>query len=183
MSVTGPRSEIGLPGTDNVIEAAKLIVRFGLRDEVNYKDKNGSNILLYVTEYYDHPKLIDLIEYLIASGVGIKEKDKFGWTALHNVCRYYPHTNLIDIVRLLIEKGADVNAKNNDNRRTALHFVCRYYPHDNLIDIVRLLIEKGADVNAKTTKGNSPIQLLQFNEKISNPTPFIDLLVEHGAAI
>ena len=82
---------------------------------------------MFVGQYYDHPKLIEVIRLLIHSGVDINAQNNRQWDVLHIVCSHYQRENLIDIVRLLIQSGVNVQSKTNDNWN-ALLLVCNY-PH------------------------------------------------------
>lgn len=113
---------------------------------------------------------VEVVELLISAGAKVKAKENGGKSPLH--C-----TNSVEVAELLIKAGADVNAK-DDNGRSPLF--SHTLPNSNSKKIIKFLIKKGADVNAKANDGNTLLHLLAHH---SSANSLIELLIKHGADV
>lgn len=98
---------------------------------VNAKDKNGWNALMYAS-YYGHT---DIASSLISDGANVNAKTNEGVTAL----MWASAEGNADVVRVLINAKADVNAKNKKGS-TALSWATTY----GNTEIINLLKRAGA---------------------------------------
>jgi ankyrin repeat protein len=83
---------------------------------MNGKTNEGRNALHVLCLNNSSEKLIDAIQLLIQSGIGVNGKDNDGWNALHFLCRWNSSEKLIDAIQLLIQSGIEVKSENNDAR-------------------------------------------------------------------
>ena len=113
---------------------------------------------------------VEVVELLISAGADVKAKENGGKSPLH--C-----TNSVEVVELLISAGADVNDKNNGGFTPLFSHTL---PNSNSKKIIKLLIKKGADVNAKANDGNTLLHLLAHH---SSANSLIELLIKHGADV
>eukprot|EP00919_Chromeraceae_sp_WS-2016_P000585 GHVR01001498.1.p1 GENE.GHVR01001498.1~~GHVR01001498.1.p1 ORF type:complete len:189 (+),score=16.30 GHVR01001498.1:166-732(+) len=82
---------------------------------------------------------LDMVRYLIESGVDVNARQNDGSTALSEASK----NGLLDVVRILVDKGADVNATQNNGLIDA--------SRKGYWDVVKFLIESGEDVDAIDT--------------------------------
>jgi hypothetical protein len=137
-----------------------------------------NNALLFLCQYYDREKLIDVIRLLLDLNIDVNWMNSEGENALHFVCGDYGKDNLIGIIQLLLDRGIDgdnaiillcalyqkanvidiidnqieVDWKNNKGWN-ALHCACRFQPQTNLHSLVKLLIQNKIEANLLTTGG------------------------------
>ncbi|XP_046439709.1 probable serine/threonine-protein kinase irlC isoform X2 [Daphnia pulex] len=181
-------------GSDKVVEIVGLLIQNGanvnslncegenallIMIDINCQDKNGSNALTKLSEFYQNENLIEIIQLLIQNGIDVNNKINVRWNALTLLCRHYQNTNLIKIIQLLIQTGIDVNCKTNGSWN-ALTLLCRHYKNENLIEIIRLLIQHGIDVNCKTDYGSNALTILCHYYQNGNAIEIIQLLIQHG---
>jgi ankyrin repeat protein len=111
---------------------------------------------------------MDVMTYLVESGLDPNGKWQMDWTPLHIATASGHHK----IVEYLIELGGDINSKVFAGS-SLLHIAAE----EGHVEVVRFLIEKGLDVNYESTQGWSPLLLAEhFGYK-----DVAALLRKHGA--
>ncbi len=82
------------------MDIVDLLIRHDI--QVNCKNEDGENALLFLCQYYSNDNLIDIVQLLIEKDIEIDGRDNNGWNALLYLSLHYSNENLIDIVDLLI---------------------------------------------------------------------------------
>lgn len=124
---------------------------------------------LCLAAMYGH---FSIVECLIKFGVNPSTTTRDYPLPLHCAAS----NNHLKIVELLVRSGADINAVDKDDGATALHKASRH------TEIVNFLCEAGANVNIKTLEGNSPIQYVLFNIRLSvDAKKTVSILNGYGA--
>lgn len=150
--------------------------------DINCRDINGWNALLYLSRHYPSEDLLQIIHLLIDHGIQVDCKNEDGENALLFLCQYYSNDNLIDIIQLLIQQGIDVDCCDH-NGWNALLYLCLHYSNDNLIAIIELLVHHGINVNCTNNYGNNALRYLcQYYSK-DNLLSIIQLLIRNGIDI
>ncbi len=140
-------------------DMGEFLVSLGADVHEKIGGRNNSSL------HYNHNKDLDLIKFLIDSGVDVNAKNDVGYSPLHYESR-------VEVAELLIKAGADVNAKDNRGL-TPLHCT-------NSVEVAELLIKAGADVNAKDNRGFTPLFSLDTS---TNSKKIIKLLIKKGADV
>ncbi len=91
----------------------------------------------------------DMVELLIALGVGVNLATSTGTTALHVAAAH----GTVACVEMLVDCGARVGAREDDTGSTALHMACGRGDWG----IAKLLIDRGASINARDDYGWTPL--------------------------
>lgn len=135
----------------------ELLIKYGLN--VNFKNKNGLNILHHFITYSSDKNDEDAVEIakiLIDSGISVNERDKF--SSLSYTFSIIKEN--INLLSFLIDKGADINAQEITGW-TALHHAVHGTDHR----IISLLIRRGADVRIRDICGFTPFSSLISNNR------------------
>jgi ankyrin repeat protein len=182
------RTPLAYAAAGGQIEAAKLLMSFGARDE-RPKESTGELALHWAIRAHQAP----MVQFLLDSG-----GDANAGTWSHPNLHLAIYADAADIVKILLEHHADPNAPSLhgeaplhwaaslnqskvvqallsagakvDVRRDVDHSPCgsgdtdletplHYAAHSGSIDAVRLLIDHGADVNAKDIDNETPLDL------------------------
>lgn len=172
----------------NDIFEVKYILENKKYIDINEKNNEGSNPLLYSLSQKNYDMIYTILEYdfdvncfdknkksvlhyaielndygilkkILQKKPDLEHKDSLGRTPLH----FAVFIGNINIAMLLIEYGASVLAKDNNNS-SLLHTVCQH--GDN--QFLDLLISMGLDVNETDNNGMSPIfYAAMFNQAIT----------------
>lgn len=169
---------------DDLIDIVKLLVK---EDpfSVHFSNTAGKNCLIMLCQNpHARSGLIDIVRFLIDSGVDVNKKTKCGWHALMCVCRYYRNSNLIDIVRLLADDGSEVNCKNAYGPNS-FTFICanEFLDHNTCLDLFRLfVIDYKADVSAvyEADGDNALINLCKYHNNCDRLADIIRLILDNS---
>ena len=112
---------------------------------------------------------VDVVEFLINSGIDINAVNCDGWTVLMYAC----NNQGPDIIKRLVSRGAEINAVNN-HKWTALMHACTH----QTLDVIAHLIEKGAKVNIVNKDG---VTALGFACSRNKSLTVIKILVKNSA--
>lgn len=111
---------------------------------------------------------VDVVKFLLQSGVEIDTPDEDGDTALQNAAG----SGHVELVQYFIELGANPKHASKDGD-TALHLACE----KGHIEVVRILVASGVDLNQSNVSGETP---LSFALQAGNQE-LVQLLTEKGA--
>ena len=140
--------------------------------DLKRKNNGGTTALMLVCANYSQTNLIDVVRFLIDSGIDLNCTSKDGSNALLYLCANNVQDNLIDIIKLLIDSGIDVNCRNSEGFN-AFRLLCQCYTKSNLIELFQLLIDNkievdlnfvskhGSDVSSMIRKNYSDEQFLK----------------------
>ncbi len=92
---------------------------------------------------------IEVVEYLLSTGVSVKDANPDGRTMLHAAC----DGGKYEMVKLLVTKYRAPLGVADAQGWQPIHFACRKDP----VDMLRLLIDQKADVNAQSKPGATPL--------------------------
>jgi ankyrin repeat protein len=87
-------------------KATKTLIKLGAN--VNIKDNDGNNVLIYAAKNDN----VDMIKLLIKLGIDVNIQNNFGETALMYAIKYCNFEN----IEYLVKKGANILIKNNENK-------------------------------------------------------------------
>jgi ankyrin repeat protein len=108
--------------------------------EVNCKNDNKLNALLFLCKYYDKENVIEIVQLLIGKKIDVKCETNQGYNALHFVCRYAPKNNLVDLVSILVRHKIDKKVKTTDGSiRTARSLLLERFKEDEVKDVLQML--------------------------------------------
>ena len=112
---------------------------------------------------------LQIVEYLLESGIKIEEKDKYQMTALHCAAQF----GQLEIAKHLIEKGAQIEAKNMEGNTPLLEAV-----ESGQLEMVKFLIEQGANLDAINENGMTAIKLSMQHQEILRY--FVEKAIDQG---
>ena len=133
---------------------------------------------------------IDIVSWLIKSGIDVNKKTDNDWTMLH----YAARDSLTDMAKMLLECGANANLFDKLHRIPL--FLAAYHGH---LEIVELLIDYGSSINVKDVYGCTPLFCSCCHRNMgehsvtniypdkfysdTNRLKIIKLLIKHGADV
>ncbi|MDR2823963.1 MAG: ankyrin repeat domain-containing protein [Prevotellaceae bacterium] len=115
---------------------------------------------------------IDIVKFLIDSGVNVERKSQQDYTPLFAAAAINPDST---VTKYLVERGADVNRR-IVNGMTVLHVTCMS-PRASA-ETIKFLIQKKANVNAKDKNGLTPLHYAAISDV---GIDVIKCLLESGA--
>ncbi|MDR1483532.1 MAG: ankyrin repeat domain-containing protein [Planctomycetaceae bacterium] len=134
-------------------------------------DDNGLAPIHYAAAFNSK---IDIVKFLIDSGVDIERKSQHGYTPL---CAATSINSNNTVAKYLVERGANVNRKvANESELTVLHIACTS-PLASVATI-KFLIQKKADVNAQDKYGFTPLHHAAMSD---TSIDIVKCLLESGA--
>lgn len=149
---------------DNQYNEAKASVAPNL-DE--YVEPAGHTVLMIPSANGD----LDMVQYLVKSGVDINAQNNVGETALMFATR---RGGRFDVVRFLVKSGADINSKCAYGTTTLM-----WASYGGYLDIVRFLVKEGADINHQSDNENTALTWASDKGHLD----VVRFLVEEGADI
>lgn len=143
-------SPLGWAALENAVDAAKLLIEYGV-DVNKTTDENESSVLaLNCTSTSISLKMVKL---LVESGADVDKGNSGKVTPL----MFAINKGEVDVVKYLISKGANVNARTSFGNYTPLHYACS----NNDLNIASILISENANPNVKDMDGKRPIDKLK----------------------
>lgn len=151
------------------VAMAKLLLDNGARlDRDNLWEKTPLLETFRVAEFASDYPLVEMVQLLTRTGVGLDAMDRSQGTPLITAVRF--GWRLAAFV--LIEKGAPVNHQGYYGDTALMMAVGRGHK-----DIVQLLLDKGADVNLQNEKGDTALSAAAQN----GHNDVVKILLEKGA--
>jgi ankyrin repeat protein len=123
---------------ENLIDIIRLFIENGI--DVNCKDKDGWNALIYLCRFYKNENLVGIIGLLIENEIDVNCTTNNGNNALTKLCEYYENENLINVIKFLIKSGLNLteetcaffkknyHKKNRDKVLQLLHEILQQHP-------------------------------------------------------
>ena len=123
-----------------LFEIIKVLVDAGL--DVNYKDKDGTNILLALTEkHHRHPDYAKIVRFLADKGLNVNVKSVKGKPVVHMICELLARDkDLVPVIKLLIHCGVDVFARDDEGDNT--YNVLKKYGFYDDSEAIRLILRQ-----------------------------------------
>ena len=130
--------------------------------DVNVKDNQGCNPLIFLCSNYKGDKLIDILKLLVKRGIDVNASSVQGWNALFFLCRNKKlNDSFIPAARLLVNAGIDIKKTENDNWNL-LNFICNTPTRKDFTQTIRYLVQETDIELAVVDKwGKKPIHYLQ----------------------
>ncbi|MCP4176252.1 MAG: hypothetical protein GY756_00630, partial [bacterium] len=159
-------------GSDHKAKFDKL---FKENHNIDLRDNKGNTLLHCAAG----GKNIEIMKFLIDSGINIKATNQSGDTVLH--CRNWTTT---EPIKILIENGADVNAKGKFEITPLQYYLLtlRFRTH-NLFEFTKTFVDGGSDVNAINNHPRIKSTILQLVIGTGNYEAYdtAKYLLENGA--
>lgn len=154
------------------LEIVKILIKQGV--DVNGKDKNGNNALVYCSDY-GYAK--GIAKLLVDNGIEINHRNKDGETALEKITNNYH----FEMAKYLVENGADYKSINKALVESCSRNSWKFTKlnQTKADEFLNYLISYNADVNTKNSIGVSVLQNAVLMDKLET----IKTLLCNGADI
>lgn len=141
-------------------QVIRLLVDFG--GDLRARDIYQRDVLMIAVESSsaEPPDKLEIVRYLLESGLTPKSRSVYQATALHYAARSGLFFSSLDIFRLLLEAGADPNARDDYGRTPIMWLAPSSGGSDpRAIELISLLMEYGADINSRDSNGDTALNL------------------------
>lgn len=154
------------------LEIVKILIKQGA--DINGKDKNGNNALVYCSDY-GYAK--GIAKLLVDNGIEINHRNKDGETALEKITNNYH----FEMAKYLVENGADYKSINKALVESCSRNSWKFTKSNQTKadEFLNYLISYNADVNTKNSIGVSALQNAVLMDKLET----IKTLLCNGADI
>lgn len=154
------------------LEIVKILIKQGA--DINGKDKNGNNALVYCSDY-GYAK--GIAKLLVDNGIEINHRNKDGETALEKITNNYH----FEMAKYLVENGADYKSINKALVESCSRNSWKFTKlnQTKADEFLNYLISYNADVNTKNSIGVSALQNAVLMDKLET----IKTLLCNGADI
>lgn len=141
------------------LEIAKILIKQGA--DINGKDKNGNNALVYCSDY-GYAK--GIAKLLVDNGIEINHRNKDGETALEKITNNYH----FEMAKYLVENGADYKSINKALVESCSRNSWKFTKlnQTKADEFLNYLISYNADVNTKNSIGVSVLQNAVLMDKL-----------------
>jgi ankyrin repeat protein len=167
-STSANESEIVIAIKNENLKTVKRLIKENPASLDQY-DGNGLAPIHYAAAFNSK---IDIVKFLIDSGVNVERKSQQDYTPLFAAAAINPDST---VAKYLVERGADVN-KRIVNGMTVLHVACMS-PRASA-ETIKFLIQKKANANAKDKNGLTPLHYAAISDV---GIDVIKCLLESGA--
>lgn len=158
-----PQEVIDAYNLENAIrggDTAKVqeLIKSGMDVNVQYNGKNG----LHVACEAGSPQIVEL---LLGAGADVDSlsEDGGGVTALQRVTWGFGVTKSMDVFKLLLKNGANPNLSNGRYEYPLFYAIEARDP-----EMVKQLIDSGARLNVKSTSGKTPLEYVDYVDKVKS---------------
>ena len=134
--------------------------------DIHAQDKLAAMTPLHwVAQHNENP---DVAALLLDRGADVNARSRYGRTPLHWAAATNQNP---DVVALLLDRGADIHARDK-YERTPLHEAAGT---SDTPEMILLLLRRGADAGAKDDRGETALDLLEHNRKLSQSDAYRQL--------